>query len=56
MDSAQLRFISVYKYFIYLKAARNKFVLFYCKKRVLGRISEQADDTLGDGYSSEVGR
>jgi hypothetical protein len=25
------------------------------KEKVLGRISEQADDTLGDGYGSRVG-
>lgn len=57
MDSARLRFIALRKYFIYLKAARNKFVLFPLRKRkVLGPISEQADDMLGDGYGSKVGR
>jgi hypothetical protein len=56
MDWAQLRLITLFKYFIYLKAARNKFVLFFLqKKKVLGLISEQADDTLGDGYGSKVG-
>jgi hypothetical protein len=56
MDWAELRFIALCKYSIYLKAARNKFVLFLSQKeKIFGRISEQADDTLGDGYGSRVG-